>query len=521
MPKGIPVIDLFAGPGGLGEGFTAFKDAKQQHPFRIALSIEKDPQAHATLELRSFFRQFKPRCVPNTYYRFLRGEISRKELFAANPKEARAASAEAWQAELGSARLSTVRKRISKAIGGLTPWILIGGPPCQAYSVAGRSRNKGVESYDPERDVKQTLYVEYLQILADHRPAVFVMENVKGLLSATLSAKRLFERIVEDLRDPLKAIAREGRTTAAKKGRLSYRIQSLTVDDRQTPLSPADYLVHAERYGIPQARHRVILLGVRGDLDCGPPKRLRKRPQVALKKLFHGLPRLRSGVTRHKDSTEMWLRVIESARDRAWLAAVRKNGGARVAHKILSLIENHPAPRGGRGDEFIECMSNIDYRKDWFLDARIEGVCNHSSRKHMDSDLHRYLFATCFAAVNGQSPQLRHFPKRLLPKHSNVALAVTGTEYFADRFRVQVANRPATTITSHISKDGHYFIHPDPEQCRSLTVREAARLQTFPDNYFFCGNKTEQYVQVGNAVPPLLALQIAAIVHDLTGRIRG
>ena len=135
----------------------------------------------------------------------------------------------------------------------------------------------------------------------------------------------------------------------------------------------------------------------------------------------------------------------------------------------------------------------------------------------MVSDLHRYLFSSSFAAVNDRSPQLMHFPKRLLPKHSNVALAVTGTEYFADRFRVQVANRPATTITSHISKDGHYYIHPDPEQCRSLTVREAARLQTFPDNYLFCGNRTEQYVQVGNAVPPLLALQIAAIVYDVIG----
>jgi DNA (cytosine-5)-methyltransferase 1 len=135
----------------------------------------------------------------------------------------------------------------------------------------------------------------------------------------------------------------------------------------------------------------------------------------------------------------------------------------------------------------------------------------------MASDLHRYLFASSFARVKGRSPQLMHFPKRLLPKHSNVELAVTSSEYFADRFRVQLANKPATTITSHISKDGHHYIHPDSLQCRSLTVREAARLQTFPDNYFFCGNRTSQYIQVGNAVPPLLAVQIAAIVHELIG----
>lgn len=517
MTKSIPVIDIFAGPGGLGEGFSSYRDSKKQRPFRIALSIERHPQAHATLELRSFFRQFRGKRVPNTYYRFLRREISREELFSAHPQEARAAAAEAWQAELGSAPLAAVRKRISKALAGRTPWILIGGPPCQAYSVAGRSRNRGVDSYDPEHDVKQTLYVEYLQIIADHQPAVFVMENVKGLLSATLSAKRLFERIVDDLRDPLKAIGREGRTTATKKGQLSYKIHSLTVDDSLTPLNPADYLVHAERYGVPQARHRVILVGVREDLELGQPRRLRKKPQVASKNLFQGLPRLRSGVTKQKDGSEEWLRVVASARDKAWLAAVRKNGGARTARHILWVLEDLVAPKKGRGAEFIEYDTDVGYRKDWFLDARISGVCNHSSRGHMATDLHRYLFASSFARVNGRSPQLMHFPKRLLPKHSNVDLAVTGSEYFADRFRVQLANKPATTITSHMSKDGHHYIHPDSLQCRSLTVREAARLQTFPDNYFFCGNRTSQYIQVGNAVPPLLALQIAAIVHDLIG----
>lgn len=127
----------------------------------------------------------------------------------------------------------------------------------------------------------------------------------------------------------------------------------------------------------------------------------------------------------------------------------------------------------------------------------------------MTADLHRYLYAACFAKCIGLAPKMHEFPEQLLPKHKN---ARTGK--FNDRFRVQISDAPSTTITSHISKDGHYFIHPDPSQCRSFTVREAARLQTFPDNYYFEGSRSQQYIQVGNAVPPFLAVQIAEVVHE-------
>ena len=129
---------------------------------------------------------------------------------------------------------------------------------------------------------------------------------------------------------------------------------------------------------------------------------------------------------------------------------------------------------------------------------------NNDTRGHMPGDLARYLFSAAFASALDRSPKAVEFPAALAPHHRNWR-----SGKFADRFRVQLAGRPSATVTSHMSKDGHYFIHPDPVQCRSLTVREAARLQTFPDNYVFLGSRTEQYVQVGNAVPPFLARQIA------------
>jgi DNA (cytosine-5)-methyltransferase 1 len=134
----------------------------------------------------------------------------------------------------------------------------------------------------------------------------------------------------------------------------------------------------------------------------------------------------------------------------------------------------------------------------------------------MTPDLERYLFLSAWTKRYGKSPTIGDFPRTLLPDHANVLSAITGSN-FADRFRVQAGDRPATTITSHISKDGHYYIHFDPRQCRSLTVREAARLQTFPDDYIFLGPRTAQYQQVGNAVPPYLARQIAKIVSDAIG----
>jgi DNA (cytosine-5)-methyltransferase 1 len=151
--------------------------------------------------------------------------------------------------------------------------------------------------------------------------------------------------------------------------------------------------------------------------------------------------------------------------------------------------------------------SNDDLMR-WLERPELQALAQHETRGHMASDLGRYLFAAVFGEKRQYSPKAADFPLALSPDHKNWHSGI-----FSDRFRVQLAHEAATTVTSHISKDGHYFIHPDPVQCRSLTVREAARLQTFPDDYLFLGNRTQQYVQVGNAVPPFLARQIAALIH--------
>lgn len=517
----VPVIDLFAGPGGLGEGFSA-SGCGEKRPFQICLSIEKDSAAHSTLELRSFFRRFRTGRVPHEYYDYLRKidepeELRRKRLFAKYPSEASEAKSVSWLAELGKEEREKVHQRIAHALNGAEHWTLIGGPPCQAYSLVGRSRNKNKPNYVPEEDKRQRLYLEYIQVLADHLPTVFVIENVKGLLSATLEDRKIFGRMVEDLQRPQEALTRSGRSIDPRKGTARiprrYRIVSLVdkplIDDHDL----RRFVVRMEEFGIPQARHRVIMLGLREDLAEPKYSPLVPSRRISIQQAISGLPRLRSGLSKGCDDFSKWSSALRAAIESRWFAALPDSKEA-LGLELLKTVANLRHPRSDRGAEFLPCDPDCDFMREWFLDPRLGGVCNHSSRGHIPEDLRRYLFAACFTEVYEHSPTLRDFPPALLPKHENVQDALNGS-LFADRFRVQARKRPATTITSHIAKDGHYYIHYDARQCRSLTVREAARLQTFPDNYFFCGPRTAQYAQVGNAVPPLLAVQIARIVADL------
>jgi DNA (cytosine-5)-methyltransferase 1 len=476
----IPVIDLFAGPGGLGEGFEA------GGRFHIALSVECDPNAHKTLLLRSFFRQFDRNKEPEAYYDYVKGRITREQLFAKYPIEAMSAARIAALAKLGESPPAKIDAMVESALGlskKSGKWALIGGPPCQAYSLVGRSRRTREDRTEFEKDTRHYLYKEYLRILARHQPAIFVMENVKGILSASLGGNRIFSRICEDL-------SGAGYTLYGLSG-LQVRTDELLGGG----WNPAAFLIKGEEHGIPQKRHRVFILGIRNNLV--DPRwnqetfALLKAPPPTVHDTIGRLPKLWSAISSPDAGRCQWIRARQFGLKEA------------ESDRAPSL----KVPKDDRGKFFVEGDMSKSFNDAWFRGERVGGALNHETRSHIAEDIARYVFAAEFAHREKRSPSIHEFTNKLLPEHRNVQES-NGLVPFADRFRVQLRDKPCTTITSHISKDGHYYIHYDPVQARSLTVREAARLQTFPDTYFFEGPRTHQYHQVGNAVPPLLASYI-------------
>jgi len=512
LPIKFAVVDLFAGPGGLAEGFSAVSDSAGNHPFKVVLSVEKEKAAHSTLLLRTFLRQFNGK-YPDQYYAFLKQGTPEPDWAALYPDEWKRANQDAQLLELGQAEADKllVEKidQVRTQYGGNT--ILIGGPPCQAYSLVGRARNRGIARYVPEDDPKHFLYKNYIDILNRLRPAAFVMENVKGMLSSSINDGLIFNKVLADLR-----VAGDG-----------YRLVSLTprvraqADSIEPTLLPTDFIIRSEDFGLPQARHRVIVVGIRKDvLDQPMAVRLdqlitRWTKKATVADVLKGMPKLRSGLSRD-DSASNWGKAVKDAAAAVCKAVSflphdeRDTFRARVNECAgLATKTSNPLPRTALRPAKVGPNCSV-LLKAWLLDANLGVLPNNETRGHMPSDLSRYLYAAVYGELVKVSPKASDFPESLAPEHLN-----WNSGKFADRFRVQLWEQPSTTITSHISKDGHYFIHPDPEQCRSLTVREAARLQTFPDNYYFKGNRTEQFIQVGNAVPPFLAKQIGDALFAL------
>lgn len=513
-------IDLFAGPGGLGEGFT-------RAGFSVAISIEKEATECETLRHRKLYHKLLESGQSDLAAELSAGHVTFDQIGQQQPALVNDVDNMVAQIELGEEPFSTVYKKISRSLPSEShaPLLLLGGPPCQAYSLVGRSRNIGKRKIaeNPELldsfygDARHTLYREYLKVLSVFRPDIFIMENVKGILSARTGPDAapgsVMSNIIRDLYNPAASMVNdhffqnEIEDLGIELKPAEYILVPLVEQDSVDLLStlgddvtPRDFLIRCEQHGVPQTRHRVIICGIRKDIfkKKGLPDKLKKQVQTAtVRDVLATLPSIRSDITKEKLEDKNWNRRI--TREIKELAGLQN----------IQILDNAPT-----SISLQSAAVTGDTKLAEFLEDAIAPITGHKTRKHMASDLARYYFCADFAEREGRSPKIHDWPAgKLAPNHKDVRnqgnrLISSG---FSDRFKVQLWDKPASTITSHISKDGHHYIHPDKTQCRSFSVREAARIQTFPDSYYFCGSLTKQFHQVGNAVPPYIAFQIANI----------
>jgi len=596
----VKIIDLFAGPGGLGEGFSSCRP-QRTNPFEIAMSVENEYNAHKTLTLRALYRRLTNAQRKTYYYPYIccSNEKNRDHRFQNMIEHCK----EKWEAALietlgsphalgnplkwkkirngepldpadskSTEQEKTIFKRLSEIVKSHDgPIVVIGGPPCQAYSGLGRIRNRAEKNYNPENDERFFLYQEYLKVIDKAKPDIFVMENVEGILTAKFAnGERVFEQIKQELIRPKNRIDER------------YDVYSLSTYPQEPasnefgPLYMADndYVLKASDYGVPQDRKRVILLGIKK--KYGPVNTILRKvcaDQVpCTEELIGHLPKLRSGLNddRLSDTRQNWdqvwdksynslLKILRSPKEinrvaKRWVRIRLKLKGnlglgrreqtqleqeleeeirsayertAIEIEKLNSRINQLAKTDDGRGCDFFvktgvksrtfsrEFELNYPGLFKWLSrDKHLGGVINHRTRKHMASDLKRYLFSAAWTEAHSHqassSPKSKDYPFAISPEHNNWE---SGNH--ADRFRTIGSTTVPLTITSHLRKDGHAQIHFDPTQNRSMTAREAARIQTFPDDYFFEGKQGAQFQQVGNAVPSYLAKAIALHVIEI------
>jgi len=442
-------VDLFAGCGGLSEGF-------EEAGFEVIAHIEKDKWACESLRSRHLYRELKKLNKEEVYKRFLREEISREDVLEEYPEIDKTISKRVVRATFGEDNTDNIISKIEDSMnfhGVSTIHVMLGGPPCQPYSVAGRSR-------DPQRmenDERHYLYMYYLELLERLQPDIFVYENVPGLFTARAKGEVIFHKMFQDFS-------------------LLQQPYCIIPPLNEINKNPHEYILNSANFQVPQNRKRLILIGYKKSLG-------KKNPRIA--EIFDKLQ-----LEGERNSKKKLMTVKDAIGD-------------------LPGIE----PGNGKDHWFGHYQNNgnlTNYQKK--MRAGSPGTLNHRARTHMESDLERYkFFIEHHLNGNGAATlnELRKERPDLVPNHKHL-------DKFIDRFKVQWWDKPSTTIMAHICKDGHYYVHPDVMQCRSFTVREAARCQSFPDNFKFEGPRTEQFRQVGNAVPPLLAYSIGrAIKREL------
>jgi DNA (cytosine-5)-methyltransferase 1 len=404
-------IDLFAGAGGLSEGFI-------NAGFKPLAHVEMNKEACDTLKTRAAYHWLKSQNQINVYRDYLLSPNKNKEdLWSHIPSNI---IESVINTEISKKTLPHIFNKIDSELNGGKVDLIIGGPPCQAYSVAGRARK------DMESDPRNHLYKHYVQFLVKYQPNMFVFENVPGILSAKNG-------------DYLNKIFRAVRNSG-------YEVA----------IPPKNHL-NAKDFNVLQDRKRVIIIGWKKELNLQYPEfETSPTKYQILKDLFSDLSPLRNG------------------------------------QGTLNAMEYSTEPT-----EYLR-ISNI--RNDFGF------VTQHLSRRNNDNDLEIYRIAVD-EWDNGKRLNYADLPQRLI-KHSN-------TDSFVNRFQVVNGLGVSHTVVAHIAMDGHYYIHPDKEQNRSISVREAARIQSFPDDYFFEGSRTAAFKQIGNAVPPLMAKKIAEKIKSM------
>lgn len=395
------VIDLFAGAGGLSEGFV-------RAGFSPIAHIEMDKDACNTLRTRCCYHYLRIHNQLGTYFDYLKGDISRNVLYSSVPKEI---IDSVINVEISDNTIADTFKRIKDLAGKRKVDMIIGGPPCQAYSLLHRHDKK------MEDDPRTLLYLQYGKFLKEFRPKGFVFENVPGLLSAKKGEH------FKNLQDYF--------------GKLGYNVHFKMLD--------------ASNYGVLQVRKRLIIVGWKKRNDHGYPAFVQKPTPFVVNDILEDLPVLKAG-------------------DVVRVAQYKK-----------------PA------NQYLQ-ESGIRSEKDVFVTQNI-------SRPLNDNDAAIYAFA--LKMWNNQHVRLKYtdLPMELRSQKNENS--------FLDRFKVVDGEGKAHTLVAHLSKDGHYYIHPNKKYCRSISVREAARMQSFPDNFYFEGSRSALFKQIGNAVPPLMAYSIA------------
>ncbi|MDP3666516.1 MAG: DNA (cytosine-5-)-methyltransferase [Sediminibacterium sp.] len=408
-------IDLFAGAGGLSEGFI-------REGFKPIAHVEMNKDAADTLKTRLAFHYLKDKNKLNQYYAYLKNEITRDELWRRVPQEI---ISSVINTEITKKTIAGIFNITAEQLDSKKVDVIIGGPPCQAYSLVGRSRDPNGMTGDK----RNYLFRYYAKFLIRYRPKFFVFENVLGLLTA---------------------------------GNKKYLNEMLTLF-AEIGYS-ADYkILNTEEYGVLQRRRRVIIIGRKGKSKFIFPELTSIENNWQIKKdLFSDLPFLIPG-------QEMNI--------------------AKYTKKINEYQQT------------TESRNGIDF------------TTQHITRNHNERDLEIYSIAIDKWLNKKERLKYNDLPKRL-QTHNN-------TEAFLDRYKVVDPLGHSHTVVAHIAKDGHYYIYPDLKQIRSISVREAARIQSFPDDYFFEGGRTAAFKQIGNAVPPLMAEKIAASLkyHLLNGHI--